>query len=71
MPQMLQWRSNKYYIFNMCVCRLWYPACSAHAPYCKVWPVHLINGMIFKNKLLNINVYFDFLYNFCLKHYSF
>ena len=34
---------------------------------------YLINGTIFerKKKLLNIKCVFDFLYNFCLKHFSF
>jgi hypothetical protein len=25
----------------MCVCRLGYPACNAHAPYCHLWPIRL------------------------------
>jgi len=29
-------KSNKYYVFWMCVCCLSYPACNAHAPYCHV-----------------------------------
>jgi len=29
---MLQWKSNKYYIFWVYVCSLWYPAWNAHAP---------------------------------------
>ena len=33
---LLQRRSNKYYIFWVCVCTLRYPACNAHAPYCHV-----------------------------------
>jgi len=31
---LLQLKSNKYYVFWMCVCSLWYPACNAHSPYC-------------------------------------
>jgi hypothetical protein len=38
---MLQWKSNKYYIFWVRVCRLSYPGCNAHAPYCYLWPVRL------------------------------
>ena len=30
---LLQWKSNKYYIFWVCICSLWYPANKAHAPY--------------------------------------
>jgi len=28
-----KWKSNKYYIFWLCVCSLRYQACNAHAPY--------------------------------------
>ena len=28
----MQWKSNKYYIFSVCVCSLRYQACNAHAP---------------------------------------
>jgi hypothetical protein len=31
--QLLQWKSNKYYIFWACVGSLEYPACNAHASY--------------------------------------
>ena len=67
----------------MCVCVLCYLACSVHAPYyyCHLWPVwlyhifshYLINGTIFgKNDWTwNVNACFDFLYNFCLKYFSF
>jgi hypothetical protein len=30
MQALLQWKSNKYYIFWVCVCSLGYPACNAH-----------------------------------------
>jgi hypothetical protein len=30
---LLLWKSNKYYIFGVCVCSLGYPACNAHVPY--------------------------------------
>ena len=33
MQPLLQWKSNKYYIFLVCVCSLRYPARNAHAPY--------------------------------------
>ena len=29
----LQWKSNKCYVFWVCVCNLRYPVCNAHAPY--------------------------------------
>jgi len=35
--------SNKYYIFSVCACSLSYPACKAHAPYCRLWPERLYN----------------------------
>jgi hypothetical protein len=63
MQPLLQWKSNKYYIFWKCFCSLQHPACKAHAPYylyCHLWPVclynifphYLINGKIFKKKLI-------------------
>ena len=59
--------NNKYYIFLVYVCSLWYSACNAHKPYFHVWPAslykifpqYLINGMIFEKKeLLNIKHFF-------------
>jgi hypothetical protein len=56
-----------------CVCRLIYPAFSARAPYCGLWPAPLyhtcpqyrINGMILGEKSYWIkHVGFDFLYSF-------
>jgi len=54
-------RGKQYYVFWVCVCRLRYSACNAHAS-CHLWPVwlhcsfahYLINGMIFEIKLLNV-----------------
>jgi hypothetical protein len=45
------------HIVSVC-CRLRYPACNTHAPYCHLWPAplyhvfphYLINGMIFESK---------------------
>ena len=45
----------------MSVCRLRYPACNAHAPYCHLWsaqlynifPNYLTKGAIFEKELLN------------------
>jgi hypothetical protein len=48
---LLQWKSNKYYIFWVCVCSLRYPACNAHAPYCHLWSAPLYN--IFPHYLIN------------------
>jgi hypothetical protein len=39
----LRWKIKEYYIFWVCVCRLRYPACNAHASYCHVWPALLCN----------------------------
>ena len=58
MQPLLKWRSNKCYIFWVHVCSFSYPSCSAHAPYCHLWPVrhycifshYLINGTIFEKK---------------------
>jgi len=70
--------------YSVCVCvcvsSLRYPPRNAHAPYCHLWPAplynifphYLINGTIFDGKVTeHKNVYFDFLYNVCLKHSSF
>jgi hypothetical protein len=35
---LLQWKSNKYYMFRVYVCSLRYPPHRAHAPYCRLWP---------------------------------
>jgi hypothetical protein len=37
------WKSNKCYIFWVCVCSLRCPAFSARTPYCHLWPVWLYN----------------------------
>ena len=57
-------------------CSVTYPVCHAQAPYClrPLWIHHifrhyLINGMIFGKMSLNIK--FQFLYSFCLKHVPF
>jgi len=73
----LQWKSKKYYIFCVCVCSLRYPACNAHEPYCpsvacpalRHFPKlsHTRNDFT-KKCYWTQNVFFDFLYNFCLKH---
>ena len=79
-PQ-LQSKSNEYYTTCVWICSLKYSACNAHASNCNLWPAphysifphYLINGKIFKKKKCYWpqNVRFDFLYNFCLEHFSF
>ena len=57
----LKKKNNKYYIFWVCVCRLRYRACNAHAPNCHLCSVlrhhifsrYLINGAIFGKVFLN------------------
>ena len=52
----------------VCVCSLSYPACNAHAPYCRLWPAplhkifphYLINGRIFGKSCWTQNGCFDF-----------
>jgi hypothetical protein len=69
---------NVYYIFWVCVCSIRYPACNAHAPYCRLLPVRLYNippnyllhGKIFgKTMLLKVKcvlIYSKFLYEIVL-----
>ena len=76
MQPLLQWKSYKYYIFWVCVCNCWYPACKC--PYV-IWSsvaclalhyfTHFINGTI-KKKYWTWNVWFDFHDNFYLKCYT-
>jgi hypothetical protein len=56
---------------SVCICSRRYPACNAPAPLCNIFPHYPINGTIFggEKKLSNTKC-FDFLYNFCLKHFS-
>jgi len=76
---LLQWKSNKYYMFSVYICSLRCPACNAHAPYCHWWHVRLyhtfphyfIHCTTFGKSYGTQNVCFDFLYNVCLKSFSF
>ena len=43
MRSLVQWKSNKYYIFWEGVCSLRYPASNVHAPRCHLWPAWLYN----------------------------
>jgi hypothetical protein len=66
------------YTGSVCVCSLRYSAWNAQALNYHLWhlrlyytfPHYFINGHDFRIKLPNIKC-FDFLYNFCLKHFSF
>jgi len=68
MQPLLQWKSNKYYMLWVSVCRLSSPACNARAPYCNlrpaslynIFPHYLINGTILVQKLLNTKCVFWF-----------
>ena len=67
MQPLLQFQSNNYYMFRMCVYSLRYLAWIVHAPYCHLWPVwvylifpHPINGTNFEKMLLNIKFVFWF-----------
>ena len=77
---LLSWKNYNYYVFWVCLCSFSYPACIAHSLYRHLWPVrpnnsfphYLTKGTIFAEELLNIKcVFFYFLYNFCVKHFSF
>jgi hypothetical protein len=52
---LLQWKSNSYYIFRVCVCRLSYPALNAHAPYGDLWLARLYS--IFPNYLTKDTIF--------------
>jgi len=41
MQLLLQWKSNNYYIFLLCVCRCRYPACNVHVPF------YVVNYVLF------------------------
>jgi len=57
------------------VCSLRFRACNAHAPNCHLWSRSTIFFPHFlKNDFRNVTEHkmcFDFLYNFCPKHFSF
>jgi hypothetical protein len=67
-PTIVAVEINKYYILWLYFYSLSYPACNAHAPYRRLWPVrlynifkhYLIKGTIFEKKLLNIKCMFWF-----------
>jgi len=51
---MLQWKSNKEYIFRECVCGLTYAISNAHAPYFYLRPLCLTLYDIFSHCLINV-----------------
>ena len=69
-----QWVSHN---LSVCICSLRYLACNAHAPYCHMWPAplyniflhYLINGTILETTILNKNMCFGVLCNFCPKYF--
>jgi hypothetical protein len=72
---LLQWKSNKCYIFWVCICIPRYPNCNMHVPYCHLWPVRLIQkfstlsqktARFSKKKATENKTCFDFLYNLCV-----
>jgi hypothetical protein len=77
---LLQWKSNEYYIYWVCVYSLRYPTYNAHSPCFLLWPVrlyriipyYLIQGTFFEEKVIEFkNTCFDFLYKYCLENFSF
>jgi hypothetical protein len=58
MQPLLQFISNKYYIFWVGLFNLRHPVYNVHAPYCHMWsvrlyrifPHYLMNGAIFEKK---------------------
>jgi len=77
------WKSNKYYMFWVCICSLSYPVCailsSVACPSQQYFSSLSHKRHDFrererereKKKLFNKNMCFDFLYIFCLIHFSF
>jgi hypothetical protein len=71
-----QWVLHK---LSVCICSLRYPACNAHAPYCRLLPAplynnfprYLIKGTTFEKKILNTLRVFWISLKFCLKYFSF
>jgi len=59
----------QHYIYWVCMCGFGFPACNAHALYCHLWPVwlyyifplYLINGIIFGKKNTERKMCFNFL----------
>ena len=80
MQPLLQWKSNEYYTTMACVfvaLGIQYAMHMRHIDICglsrsyNIFPHYLINGTIFGKKVIEHKMCFDFLYNFCLQHFSF
>jgi len=77
MQLLLQWKSNKYYIFWVWACSFSYPAWNAHAPYFNVACSAVQYFCTLSHKRQNFQkkiarkICFDFLHNICLKRFSF
>ena len=68
------------HILSVCISSLCHPACNAHAPYhfincglsgCTIFFHIMPKRLYVKKSYWTQNVCFDFLYNFCPKHFSF
>ena len=44
---------NTYYLFWVSICSFRYPACNAHAPYCRLWAVRLYNIFLISSHKLH------------------
>jgi len=68
-------------LHNLCVCifRVRYPACNAHAPYYHLWPAPALQHFStlchkrhdFSKNVTEHKICFEFLHKFCLKYLSF
>jgi hypothetical protein len=70
--------NNKYDIFWVCLFSLRYAGCNAHMPYSHVWPAQHYNVFDiitlkarFLEKSFWTHMCIDFIYNVCLKRFSF
>jgi hypothetical protein len=61
---MLQWISNKHYIFWVCVCSLRHSACNVRMSQCHLWPAWLYN--IFPHYLIHSTIFRKLVYINCV-----
>jgi hypothetical protein len=77
LQSLLQWKSNNYYILWVCVCValvVQHAVRMRHIVICylslySVFHINSWTARFFKKSYRKQNVCFDFLYNFCLKHF--